>query len=261
MRATPLVTRIVHLALSVIDKASRGEPADRSLRHALRNAGGLSREDSAQVTRSVFAYYRWLGWLDKSKLSARHLQQALDLAERWEHDPLSFTDSELVERAVPAWVSEETDITPAWAKWLQNEATLWLRAKPACSDHVVSALRHCRPFGPGPLQTCLQYLGRADLFKTRPFADGEFQIQDLHSQAVGLICSPKPGSTWLDACAGEGGKTLHLSDLMGNTGLIWAVDRAAWRLQLLKRRAARSKACRSDPMPVLRGPSRIRADS
>ena len=27
---------------------------------------------------------------------------------------------------------------------------------------------------------------------------------------------------------GEGGKTLHLSDLMENRGLIWASDRAAW---------------------------------
>ena len=42
---------------------------------------------------------------------------------------------------------------------------------------------------------------------------------------------PHPGETWWDACAGEGGKTLHLSDLMQNKGLIWASDRAAWRLQ------------------------------
>jgi 16S rRNA (cytosine967-C5)-methyltransferase len=47
---------------------------------------------------------------------------------------------------------------------------------------------------------------------------------------------------WWDACAGEGGKLLHLSDLMQNKGLIWASDRAAWRLQKLKRRTARAKA-------------------
>jgi 16S rRNA (cytosine967-C5)-methyltransferase len=34
---------------------------------------------------------------------------------------------------------------------------------------------------------------------------------------------------------------LHLSDLMGNKGLIWATDRAEWRLRRLKRRAARAK--------------------
>src|SRR3954447_26860225 len=34
---------------------------------------------------------------------------------------------------------------------------------------------------------------------------------------------------------------LHLCDLMRNKGLVWASDRAAWRLQQLKRRAARAR--------------------
>ncbi len=58
---------------------------------------------------------------------------------------------------------------------------------------------------------------------------------------MGHICTPEPDQTWWDACAGEGGKALHLSDLMRNKGLIWASDRAGWRLQSLKRRAARAK--------------------
>src|SRR5262249_48202538 len=69
-----------------------------------------------------------------------------------------------------------------------------------------------------------------------------FELQDITSQAVGFICAPQPGQTVWDACAGEGGKTLHLSDLMENKGLIWATDRAEWRLQILKRRAARAGA-------------------
>ncbi len=79
------------------------------------------------------------------------------------------------------------------------------------------------------------------MFRTPEFHAGAFEIQDLSSQAAGLACEAKPGQTWWDACAGEGGKTLLLSDLMGNRGLIWATDRAAWRLQRLKRRAARAK--------------------
>jgi 16S rRNA (cytosine967-C5)-methyltransferase len=78
------------------------------------------------------------------------------------------------------------------------------------------------------------------LFLTKEFHAGEFELQDISSQAVGLICTPGAGQIWWDACAGEGGKTLHLSDLMGNKGLIWASDRAAWRLKKLKRRAARA---------------------
>jgi 16S rRNA (cytosine967-C5)-methyltransferase len=54
------------------------------------------------------------------------------------------------------------------------------------------------------------------------------------------MCNPRPGETWWDACAGEGGKTLLFSELMQNKGLIWVSDRAEWRLRLLKRRAARA---------------------
>ncbi len=79
------------------------------------------------------------------------------------------------------------------------------------------------------------------LFKTPEFHAGEFEIQDIASQAVGWLCDSKPGEAWWDACAGEGGKLLHLSELMQNKGLIWASDRAAWRLQKLKRRTARAK--------------------
>jgi 16S rRNA (cytosine967-C5)-methyltransferase len=79
------------------------------------------------------------------------------------------------------------------------------------------------------------------LFKTPEFHAGEFEIQDIASQLVSILCDPKPGETWWDACAGEGGKLMHLSDLMENKGLIWASDRAEWRLKNLKRRAARGK--------------------
>jgi 16S rRNA (cytosine967-C5)-methyltransferase len=79
------------------------------------------------------------------------------------------------------------------------------------------------------------------LFQTPEFRSGEFEIQDIASQMVGHLCHPGSGERWWDACAGEGGKTMHLSDLMENKGLIWASDRAAWRLQRLKRRAARAR--------------------
>ncbi len=42
-------------------------------------------------------------------------------------------------------------------------------------------------------------------------------------------------------CAGEGGKTLHLADCLDGKGCVWATDKSSWRLQRLKRRAARAK--------------------
>jgi 16S rRNA (cytosine967-C5)-methyltransferase len=163
------------------------------------------------------------------------------LAERFAKQPGSFADAELVARSVPSWIQSEMEITPAFARTLQTEPRLWLRARPGQGKSLAQRFPDSTIFGTGPLSDTLQYYGQEDLFRTAEFHAGDFELQDLSSQAVGLLCSPAPGETWWDACAGEGGKMLHLSDLMANKGLIWASDRAEWRLRKLKRRAARAK--------------------
>jgi 16S rRNA (cytosine967-C5)-methyltransferase len=93
-----------------------------------------------------------------------------------------------------------------------------------------------------------------DLFLTAPFQQGQFEIQDLASQLVGHACAPAAGETWWDACAGEGGKTLHLADLMQNKGLIWASDRSVRRIDVLKKRAARAEVFNYRTVPWNGGP-------
>jgi len=46
----------------------------------------------------------------------------------------------------------------------------------------------------------------------------------------------------IDACAGGGGKTLHLAALMQNKGRIIALDTENWKLEELKKRARRAGA-------------------
>jgi 16S rRNA (cytosine967-C5)-methyltransferase len=168
------------------------------------------------------------------------IDHALDLAQRYALKPESFTDAELIARAVPDWLPAVMTVTAAWVRALQSEPRLWLRARRGQGAALAGKLGDCSAFGAGPLADALEYRGLNDLFRTSEFHAGEFEVQDLSSQAVGLICSPRPGETWWDACAGEGGKLLHLSDLMENRGLIWASDRVAWRLARLKQRAARA---------------------
>ncbi len=72
------------------------------------------------------------------------------------------------------------------------------------------------------------------------FERGELEIQDLASQAVALACDPDPGERWWDACAGAGGKALHLAALMGGKGLVVATDTHTGRLKEAVRRARRS---------------------
>jgi len=229
------------LACTVIGKSSREAPADRVLRETLRGQKNLTRDEGFLVSRMVFAYYRWLGWLKQAEPLSEQIRRAQDLAERFASQPKSLSDEELVERSIPLWVKNEMEVTPALARALQSEPRLWLRARQGQGRALATSLGDTQIFGQGSLSDILEYRGIEDLFRTTRFQAGEFELQDISSQAVSLACDPKPGETWWDACAGEGGKTLHLSELMENKGLIWATDRAAWRLQKLKQRAARAR--------------------
>ena len=233
--------KVLNLACAVIAKSSREAPADTVLRETLRNQREQSRDEGFLVSRMVFAYYRWLGWLKQVEPLRGQIAHAKELAERFGARPQSFSEEELVERAVPSWVQTEMEVTPAWARALQSEPRLWLRARRGQGRALAAKLGDTHQFGEGLLSDILDYRGIEDLFRTREFHAGEFELQDISSQAVSLACAPKPRETWWDAFAGEGGKTLHLSDLMENKGLIWATDRAAWRLQRLKQRAARAR--------------------
>ena len=232
----------------VIAAASRTKPADAALRATLRVAGGLSAEESREVSRAVFAYYRWIGWLDRNLPVDEQGEQALEFSRRFADAPESFSDDELVARAVPEWAKAEIDVTPEWARVIQEEPVLWLRARRGQGEKLagklgggaVHAETAAESTGEYTLPDGVLYDGEEDLFRTPEFQAGEFEIQDISSQAVGFLCGPKPGELWWDACAGEGGKTLHLSDLMQNKGHIWASDRAEWRLKKLKLRAGRA---------------------
>jgi 16S rRNA (cytosine967-C5)-methyltransferase len=66
------------------------------------------------------------------------------------------------------------------------------------------------------------------------FREGEFQVQDEAAQLAGLMAAPKPGEKVLDACAGLGGKTGHLAQLMTNRGKILSIDRDEKKLIRLR---------------------------
>ncbi|MGB5983943.1 MAG: 16S rRNA (cytosine(967)-C(5))-methyltransferase RsmB, partial [Desulfobacterales bacterium] len=74
----------------------------------------------------------------------------------------------------------------------------------------------------------------AALPELKPFTQGGFQVQDEAAHLVALLCDPQPGERILDACAGLGGKTGALAQLMTDSGSILATDRAPWKLERLK---------------------------
>jgi len=72
------------------------------------------------------------------------------------------------------------------------------------------------------------------------FRRGFFEMQDEGSQLLSFLLDPHPGDRVIDACAGSGGKTLHLAALMDNTGELVAVDVEDHRLRNLTERISRA---------------------
>ncbi|MEM8763289.1 MAG: methyltransferase domain-containing protein [Bacteroidota bacterium] len=86
----------------------------------------------------------------------------------------------------------------------------------------------------------LKLVERKNVFTTQAFKDGLFEVQDASSQLVAPFLEVAPGQRVIDACAGAGGKTLHLASLMENKGQLIAMDIYESKLKKLKVRARRN---------------------
>lgn len=255
----------VNRAVRILGLITPRNPADAVLRRELAPRRDLPPSERRAIVRAIAAYFRWLGWLDDDFSPQRRVEAALEFQTRFESDPSAIKPEALAARAVPEWLADAMDVIPSeWLRQLQREPSLWIRARQRFADVLPRVLGDCEPSmlgTPGAPAGCaattttaFRYAGVQDLFLTEPFQQGRFEIQDLASQLVGHACSPAPGETWWDAFCGEGGKTLHLADLMQNKGLIWASDRSLRRLDVLKKRAARAEVFNYRAAPWDGGP-------
>ena len=149
---------------------------------------------------------------------------------------------------VEKWLTELGSVKEVEALCSANnmEPPLTIRVNPLKSD-IGSLQKALDEEGYSSLRTELSPSGlivnkKEDIFKTRAFKEGLFEVQDEGSQLVTLLTGVKPGELVIDACAGNGGKSLFLSGLMKNRGTIIASDLSAVKLSNLRRRAGKAGA-------------------
>lgn len=232
---------IIRFAADVIRQSAMDRPADAALREALKANETLSAAERREIAGAMFAYYRWRGWHDRKREVESRIAWSMDLADKFRKNPFTLSAEALRAKAVPEWILAEMDCPEPWLRSLQREPLLWLRSRPGKARELANRLEQCKVPKGFLMRDAVEFQGAKDLFKTAVFQAGAFELQDISSQAVGVLCAPKQGETWWDACAGEGGKTLHLADLMQGRGQVCASDKAEWRLATLKQRAARAQ--------------------
>ncbi len=155
------------------------------------------------------------------------------------------------EHSIPDWLVEtlEKELGPKWEREmiaLNEQAPTILRANAlkVSAKHLVEELKgeNVESFTINGFKDAVQLEEKKNVFLTSAFKDGLFEVQDAGSQKIAEFLDVKPGMRVVDACAGAGGKTLHLAAMMENKGQIIAMDIHGWKLAELKRRAKRAGA-------------------
>lgn len=271
----PLQARAIVEALRLIFQENRY--ADKVVEQALRDNRKAGARDRAFIAESVYEIvrrYRFYAYaLDKEPRSEYDFWQLLavhllasrpdrplpdwrelrgffseKIKRRLAHDGLPRA----VRQSIPDWLDDlgQRELNERWddtLNALNQPARVVLRANRLKTDRQTlreHLLNDCQietePIGDGDALTLVR---RAGVFATQAFKSGLFEVQDYSSQLVAPLLDPQPGMRVVDACAGAGGKTLHISALMQNKGVVIAMDPLAWKLDELRKRARRAGAC------------------
>ena len=74
----------------------------------------------------------------------------------------------------------------------------------------------------------------------KEYREGFFEVQDANSQKVAPWLKAQSGKYYIDACAGAGGKSLHLANLTADNAQILALDIYPAKLDELRKRCYRN---------------------
>ena len=211
------------------------------------HVAGLKRPSDFErhVNRLILAYSYDQGW-PLPELDAEGFDRA-GLKKR----QTEANEHPLLREGCPYWLEElcSKELKEAWPqerKALGEKAPRFIRVNTLkCTrDELASTLSEegIVTKSVKGVNTALEVTSNAALFRTVAFHNGLFEQQDAGSQLIAPFLEVEPGMRVIDACAGSGGKTLHLAALMQGKGTLIALDIEGWKLEELEKRARRAGA-------------------
>ena len=256
--------RGVHTALEAIFE--QGHYADKVIERTLKSNpkwGAKDRSFIAETTYEMVRWWRLVNFLSPSKdpwdlFGTYWLMQGNELPDWEEFARLqpekirgkyeNITDPGLLE-SIPEWL-QTLGSQELGEKWeaeihaLNEEAEVVLRVNTlkTTRERLKNRLEAdgIRSYLVKGYPDALVLEERQNVFRHPSFKEGLFEVQDASSQLVAAALQVEPGMRVIDACAGAGGKSLHLAALMGNKGKVISMDVEEWKLQQAKLRARRN---------------------
>lgn len=229
--------------------------------------GARDRRFIAETTYDIVRWYRWFRELGQAKgtdfwklLAVWCVLSGVDLPAWEEFEDISAeevldrekrdTYSRKTRESIPDWLDELGEKELGTARWqkelsaLNEIAPVVLRTNTLkiTKENLRATLREDEidTIALPDYPDALVLAERQNIFGSPAFKDGLFEVQDAGSQAISPFLRITPGLRVIDACAGAGGKTLHLAALMQNKGRIIAMDTEQWKLDELQKRARRA---------------------
>jgi 16S rRNA (cytosine967-C5)-methyltransferase len=180
-----------------------------------------------------------------------HLWEKIHTALETEYIPNSEAENIAYHTAFPIWFTEKLLHTYSAQEVIQlltvlnQNAKVHLRVNTYISDlkTIIQSLKKegIEAYKGNISPDSLIIEKRKPIFATETFKNGLIEMQDEGSQVVAWLVNPKAGKTVLDACAGGGGKTLHLATLMKGKGTVFAYEVNSERFGNIKQRIRRSQ--------------------
>jgi 16S rRNA (cytosine967-C5)-methyltransferase len=242
--------RYADKALEKVFKALKAQEVDRAV--------------IAETSYTVIRYYRLLGAISQSESLwkilgawAIHNHYTLDAWKEFAsldakaiHQRYEAVKAERkIRESIPDWLDElgEAELGEAWdatLRELNRIPPIALRVNTLkTSVAELQATLQEEGFSTDRIDSFSEGLmlrERKNIFQSRAFQEGLFEVQDFGSQQIVPYLQAEPGMRVIDACAGTGGKSLHLAASMKNKGRLISMDVAAWKLEEFKARARRA---------------------
>jgi 16S rRNA (cytosine967-C5)-methyltransferase len=269
----PVVNNVIQCLQEIFGD---GFYADKVIERTFKNNRRLGSRDRKFVAETVYGSVRWwrLLWAslgeDRPSLEIPELwrligayillenpeaqlppwEEFADLDPKWlERNIKDARKNPAARESVPDWLYElgVSELGETWDEALNimnRPAPVVLRANTLKTNREglkgkLSAEEIETDFAP-ETRDGLILRARQNVFLTEAFRNGLFEIQDGASQQVGPLLSIEPGMRVIDACAGAGGKALHIAALLRNKGKLICLDVNEKKLVELRKRASRA---------------------
>ncbi|MFL5764371.1 MAG: RsmB/NOP family class I SAM-dependent RNA methyltransferase [Bacteroidia bacterium] len=262
-----LYRTLVNAVTDTLRKIFReGRHADKAVEEILKSNPRFGSRDRKFIAENVYGMVRWWRLLTEtagtdenflrlfaiwSVISGRELPDWEEFGEI-DNEKILAKHSELLSvrkyrESVPDWLDEMACRElgePVWTKELHalnQEAAVVLRVNELkTSVEQLQQMLAAKQVETKRTSECgLILLKRQNLQQLEEYKAGLFEIQDASSQLIAPFMELKSGMTVIDACAGAGGKSLHIAAMMKNQGRIISMDVEERKLAELERRAQR----------------------